>query len=160
MIRNAEARDAKAISEIYNYYILNTVITFEESPVDEAEMARRIAHVRERLLWLVEEVDGEVIGYCYATEWRVRSAYRFSVESTVYLKNGCGGNGIGTKLYQELIHQLKHKNVHTVIGGISLPNDSSVALHEKMGFVNIARFKEVGFKMDKWVDVGYWQLLI
>jgi L-amino acid N-acyltransferase YncA len=90
----------------------------------------------------------------------VRTAYRFSVETTVYLAENSIGRGTGTRLYEALIESLHNLHVHVVIGGIALPNPASVALHEKLGFVKAAQFSEVGFKFDHWVDVGYWQKLI
>ena len=91
-------------------------------------------------------------------QWKARSAYRFSVESTVYIDQNSIGNGIGSLLYKELLSNLKNSRIHSVIGGIALPNPSSIALHEKYGFKKVAQFKEVGIKFDKWIDVGYWQL--
>jgi phosphinothricin acetyltransferase len=135
------------------------VITFEEEPVSEAEMGRRIAEVTKRPLpWLVAEADGAVVGYAYATPWRPRSAYRFSVESTVYLEAGAVGRGTGRALYAALLDDLKARGVHCVIGGIALPNPASVGLHERMGFRKVGHLEEVGWKQERWVDVGYWEL--
>lgn len=157
-IREALAGDAKVIVEIYNHYILNTTITFEEQAVTQPEMVRRIADVQAGgLPWLVVEQDNVVVGYAYATRWRVRHAYRFSAECTVYLAPGLAGNGLGTALYSVLLERLVDKGFHLVIGGIALPNAGSVALHEKLGFEKVAQFREVGFKFDRWLDVGYWQ---
>ena len=99
-------------------------------------------------------------GYAYATDWKPRGAYRHSVESTVYLRNGQSGHGYGSQLYSKLIELLMRLQVHTVIGGIAQPNEESIALHEKFGFVKVAHFKEVGYKFDQWVDVAYWQLIL
>jgi phosphinothricin acetyltransferase len=157
-IRSAHADDAKAISAIYNPYILNTTISFEEEAVTDAAMAQRIADVQGGgLPWLVAERDGKVLGYAYATKWRVRHAYRFSVESSVYLAPEAARQGVGSALYTALLAQLAERGVHLVIGGIALPNDASVALHEKMGYEKVAHFREVGFKFGRWLDVGYWQ---
>lgn len=160
-LRDATPDDAAAIVAIYNHYVTNTVISFEELPVTEVIMRQRIADVQAGALpWLVAMVDGKVAGYAYATPWRVRAAYRFSVESSVYIGKDQGGGGLGTALYAALIERLSRSGRHLVIGGIALPNDASVALHEKMGFVKVAHFSEVGLKFDRWVDVGYWQLKI
>jgi phosphinothricin acetyltransferase len=122
-------------------------------------MAQRIADVHAAgLPWLVAAEGDTVFGYAYATKWRVRHAYRFSVESSVYLDKAHSGRGIGATLYRELLTQLRAGGSHLVIGGIALPNAASVALHEKMGFKKVAQFGEVGFKFGKWVDVGYWEL--
>jgi len=157
-IRDAVADDAKAIAAIYNPFIANTTISFEEEPVSDAAMAQRIADVQAGgLPWLVAERDGKVAGYAYATKWRVRHAYRFSVESSVYLAPECAGQGLGTALYVALLEQLRARGCHLVIGGIALPNEASVALHERMGYEKVAHFREVGFKFGRWLDVGYWQ---
>jgi phosphinothricin acetyltransferase len=157
-IRAAVADDAKAIAAIYNHFIVNTAISFEEQPVSDAEMAQRIADVQAAgLPWLVAEQERQLLGYAYATKWRVRHAYRFSVESSVYLAPQSGRQGLGTALYADLLAQLKAKDYRLVIGGIALPNEASVALHEKMGFKKVAHFGEVGFKFGRWIDVGYWE---
>lgn len=158
-IRPVTLDDAPAIASIYNHFVLTTSISFEEQAVPASDMAQRIADVQAAdLPWLVAEQDGAVLGYAYATKWRVRNAYRFSVESTVYLAPDSGGKGIGTVLYRELLERLRAGGYHLAIGGIALPNPASVALHEKLGFEKVAQFSEVGFKFDRWTDVGYWQL--
>jgi L-amino acid N-acyltransferase YncA len=159
MIRACVAGDAAALCAIYNHYVRETVITFEETPVAPAEMAQRIVGVATRFPWLVAEQANEVVGYAYATQWKARSAYRMSVESTVYVAPGQARRGIGTALYRELIDALRTLGVHAVVGGIALPNAASIALHEKLGFKKIGQFIEIGRKFDRWVDVGYWQLL-
>jgi L-amino acid N-acyltransferase YncA len=158
MIRAATADDAGAVAAIYNHYIATTTISFEEQPVAATEMAGRIANVGATLPWLVCEQDGVVMGYAYATPWRVRSAYRFSVESSVYVSPEHGRMGIGSRLYRALLDELRTRGLHMVIGGIAQPNEASVALHESMGFEKVAHFKEVGMKFGRWVDVGYWEL--
>ncbi len=157
-IRQAGPSDALAIAEIYNHYITETVITFEEEPVTASEMARRMTEVRSASLpWLVEEENGMIRGYAYAHLWRSRSAYRFTVEATVYIAPGCVGRGIGSSLYSQLLSMLQAQKIHSVIGGIALPNEASVALNEKFGLRKVAEFHEVGFKFGRWIDVGYWQ---
>jgi phosphinothricin acetyltransferase len=159
MTRNIRPDDAAAICDIYNYYVLNTIITFEESVVSEEEMQSRIIQNTKKHPWIVYEQNDKISGYAYASEWKSRCAYKHSVETTVYLHENAKGKGIGTILYKELISLLKNKNVHAVIGGIALPNEASVALHEKMSFEKIGQFREVGYKFDKWIDVGYWELI-
>lgn len=157
-VRDARPEDADALARIYNPFVRDTIVTFEETPVNGAEMARRLAEITTHgLPWLVAESSGEVIGYAYAARWRTRHAYRFSVESTVYLAPGGSGRGIGTRLYEALFAELSRRGVHAVIGGIALPNPASVALHEKLGMTKVAHFPEVGFKLGRWIDVGYWQ---
>lgn len=160
MIRNIQAQDSAHIAAIYNHYINHTVITFETHPISSEAMEQRIKSHNTALPWIVYEEKGEVLGYAYATNWRSRNAYRFSTESSIYLGKDHHGKGIGSKLYQALLDQLKDNNIHAVIGGISLPNESSIALHEKFGFQKVAHFKEVGYKFDRWIDVGYWQLTL
>ena len=157
-IRAATAQDAAAIAAIYNPYIAETTISFEEEPVSEVEMRARIAAVQDGgLPWLVLERDGEIAGHAYATKWRVRHAYRFSVETTVYLAAPHAGKGAGTALYTALLAHLRAAGCHLAIGGIAQPNAASVALHEKMGYRKVAHFGEVGFKFGRWIDVGYWE---
>jgi L-amino acid N-acyltransferase YncA len=160
MIRDVKSHDAAAICSIYNHYVENSVITFEEQIVSTSEMQKRIQEITEELPWLVYEKKSSVLGYAYASQWKNRCAYRYSAESTVYLSRMSVGKGIGTQLLQALINRLRSLSLHSVIGGIALPNPASVALHEKMGFEKVAHFKEVGWKMNRWVDVGYWELVL
>jgi L-amino acid N-acyltransferase YncA len=158
-IRDALIADAAAIAAIYNHYVAHSVITFEEEAVPAQAMAGRISAIHsEGLPWLVAEQADEIIGYSYANRWKTRSAYRHSVETTIYLRPGAEGRGAGKRLYSALIDVLKKKDTHAVIGGAALPNAASVALHESLGFVHVGTFREVGFKHGRWVDVGYWQL--
>ena len=158
-VRDAKPKDATEIADIYNYYILNTIITFEEDTIDTKEIQERIASTIPELPWIVYEEEGEILGYAYASRWKSRCAYKHSVESTVYLKQGVLGKGIGTTLYTKLIQRLRKTGLRAVIGGIALPNDPSIRLHEKLGFEKVAQFKEVGHKFGKWIDVGYWELI-
>lgn len=160
-IRPAETTDSEALARIYNFYIQETIVTFEEEVLSGAQMSARLEDVRNASLpWLVAVRDGEVVGYAYATKWKSRYGYRFSVEVTVYLDQRCGGLGIGSKLYELLFVRLKALGFHMAIGGIALPNDASVALHEKFGFVKVAQFHEVGIKFNRWIDVGYWEKVL
>lgn len=159
VVRAALAADAAALADIYNYYVKNTVVTFEEQPLSADDIYQRITTVGEAgLPWLVAETDGKIVGYAYATPWKPRSAYRFSVEITVYVDPNAGGQGWGTRLYEKLFTELRQRPVHAVVGGVSLPNPASIALHEKFGMTKVAEFKEMGLKFDRWVDVGYWQI--
>jgi len=160
MVRSATSEDSNQITDIYNYYILNTTVTFEKTPITEDIIKKRVEDTQVKYPWLVLEVDGIIQGYAYATDWKPRGAYRHSVESTVYLRDGQSGKGYGSLLYSKLLEVLKQLNVHTVIGGIAQPNEGSIVLHEKFGFKKVAHFKEVGYKFDEWVDVAYWQLLL
>jgi L-amino acid N-acyltransferase YncA len=160
MIRSAIIEDAARVAEIYNHYVLHSTVTFEEQAVPVGEMRQRIAEVLVELPWLVWVEEGAVQGFAYSSKWKERSAYRYSVESTVYLAEGSTGKGIGSKLYLALLAELRQRRLHTVIGGVALPNEASVALHERLGFEKVCHFREVGWKFDKWIDVGYWQLIL
>lgn len=161
MIRAAENKDAQAIADIYNYYIENSVVTFEEQAVSKQDMVCRIEETyTEKLPYLVLEIDDRIIGYAYSSKWKGRCAYRYSVEVTVYLNIQIGGKGYGSQLYDRLFFQLAELGFHIAIAGISLPNEASIALHEKFGMKKVAHFAEVGFKFGEWVDVGYWQCVI
>ncbi len=160
-IRHAIKGDAKAIAMLYNYYILNSTANFEEEAVSSEIMSQRISAVQQGYPWLVcESAEGQIFGYAYATAWKSRSGYRHTVEVSVYLNKDIQGQGIGTALYSKLLSLLKEMNIHAVIGGIALPNTVSIRLHEKFGFEKVAHFKEVGYKFDKWIDVGYWEKIL
>ncbi|WP_211471881.1 arsinothricin resistance N-acetyltransferase ArsN1 family B [Collimonas humicola] len=160
IIRPATVADAAAICHIYNPYILDTVISFETEPVTAEQMRQRILDITANLPWLVCVEGDEILGYAYATKWRARAAYQHAVESSVYLSPLAAGKGLGSALYRALIAELEKLPVHTVIGGIALPNAASVGLHEKMGYVKVAHFAQVGKKFDRWIDVGYWQRVL
>lgn len=160
-VRPAVAGDAGALARIYNHYVLETFVSFEEQTVSAGDMAGRMREIREASLpWLVAERDGKIFGFAYADKWKGRCAYRFAVESTVYLDSGALGQGHGTRLYGALLSALRALALHVAIGGIALPNPASVALHEKLGFRKVAHFGQVGFKFGRWIDVGYWELYL
>lgn len=160
-IRPATPADAARIADIYNPFVLTTAISFEEAAVSVEDMAGRIRKVTEVALpWLVAEADGTIIGYAYATKWKERHAYRFTVEVSVYVVPEAGGHGVGSKLYAALFALLKSGGYHAAIGGIALPNAPSIALHEKFGMTKVAHFKEAGFKFGRWHDVGNWQVTL
>lgn len=161
MIRPVNIGDADRIAEIYNHYVTDTIITFEEETVDAAEYASRIESLAGRgLPWIVWESDGTVAGYAYAGPWRTRVAYRFTVESAIYIAREHVGKGIGVRLYSELFDLLRLQNIHTVMGLISLPNPQSVKLHERLGFKKVGEHSQVGWKFNRWIDVGVWQLML
>ncbi len=157
-LRPVHADDAQAICDIYNHYIVHTVITFEQDPLDAQQMRQRIADVTRDYPWLVAQVDERVIGYAYATRWRTRAAYDHTVESTIYLAPDGVGRGLGLPLYQALMQALRDGGMHAVVGCIALPNAGSVYLHEKCGFEKVGHFPQVGQKFGQWIDVGFWQL--
>lgn len=161
ILQDVTLDDAPAIAALYNHYIEATTVTFEETPVTADTIAQRIQSVKNKgFMWLVVRRGNEVLGFAYATNWRDRIAYRYSVEVSVYVKPCAQGKGIGIALYTELFSQLKAMNIQVVIGGITLPNPASVALHEKLGMHKVAHFEKVGFKFNQWLDVGYWQMCL
>lgn len=153
------ADDAAAICEIYNHYVTDTVVTFENEPIAVPEMRKRIETISAHFPYLVYEQGGRVLGYCYADTWRTRVAYNRTVETTVYLHRDWLGKGIGSQLYAELLGRLRAANFHVAVASITLPNTASVALHEKLDFRKVAHFTEVGWKFAKWLDVGFWELI-
>lgn len=158
MIRKFELIDISQIVEIYNYYVLNSIITFDKIPFSIEEYTLKITGISANFPCIVFEENNEILGYAYANSWREKPSYNQTVESTVYVKNDIHGKKIGTQLYTELLKQLKELNFHAIIGSISLPNDQSIKFHEKFGFEKVAHFKEVGKKFDRFIDVGFWQL--
>lgn len=147
------------IRAIYAAY-LPTPITFELEVPSLEEMRSRITEYKKLFPWIVLEKDGIVVAYAYATQFKTRAAYRWSVESSIYVDEKWAGHGLGKKLYAELIRQLEELGVLNIIGGITLPNKASTTLHEKLGFRFVGSFPDVGFKNEKWWDVGYWQLTL
>jgi L-amino acid N-acyltransferase YncA len=152
--------DVSALAAIYNHYVERTIVTFEEAVVPDEEMGRRVAKVVDAgLPWLVAERDGRVVGSAYADRWKARSGYRHSVETSVYLAPDAIGAGIGTALCRDLFARLRASDTHAIISGIALPNPASVRLHEGLGMRRVATFSQVGFKLGRWIDVGYWQTI-
>jgi phosphinothricin acetyltransferase len=134
------------------------VASFEEKPPSADEMAARIRRHQSTHAWLVCERDGEVVGYAYATPHRERAAYRWSIEVSVYVAAAHARQGIGRRLYQELLEQMRGRGFRMALAGFTLPNDASVALHEGLGFRPVGVFHDIGWKHDAWHDVGWWEL--
>ena len=157
--RPVSSADIEAIADIYNHYVENSVVSFEEATVSVVEIGERVAKVSANgLPWFVaEDAQSNILGFAYASPWKTRSAYRFTVELTVYLASEAISQGWGTKLYSAVVRDLKETPVKTVVAGITLPNPASVAIHEKFGLKKVAHFEKVGFKFGRWLDVGYWQ---
>ena len=158
-IRTIELDDADQIAELYNYYILNTHHTFETEPLRGVDMQPRMKRILEDHPFLVADDGGEILGYAYAAQFKLRDAYRYAAEVSIYVKNDSKQKGVGSLLYAKLFNELEDTNIHAIIAGIALPNDISIRFHEKLGFEKVAHFKEVGYKLGRWVDVGYWELL-
>jgi len=156
-IRAACEADAPAIQAIYAPIVRDTVISFEEDPPSVDEIASRIRETLIAYPYLVCDRDGKVAGYVYAGPHRVRAAYRWSVDVSVYVSSHVHRGGIGRALYTALLTILKGQGFHTAFAGIALPNEASVALHEAVGFEPLGIYREVGFKHGRWHDVGWWR---
>jgi len=159
-IRLAKDGDADAIAAIYRPVVEGTAISFETIAPDGAEMSRRLAETMTDYPWLVCERDGQVAGYAYATQHRVRAAYQWSVDTSVYIADAHKRSGVGRGLYQSLFAILAAQGFFNAFAGIALPNPASVALHEATGFEKLGVYKNVGFKLGEWRDVGWWQLAL
>ena len=158
MIRPFKINDTQQLLDIYNYYVLNSIVTFDDIPLTFKIFSDKVNRINKAYPFLIFEEQNEILGYAYGSKWRAKPAYMQTVESTIYIKNGAQGKQIGTKLYKALLNLLKTENYHVVLGGLTLPNIASVRLHEKFGFRQVAHFKAVGRKFDTWLDVGFWQL--
>jgi len=157
IIRQANISDAENIRAIYSPIVEGTAISFELVAPDESEIASRITTILKTHDWLVACEGAEVVGYAYASEYRTRQAYRFSAETTVYVKDGRRGAGIAKRLYEALFESLNNKGFRRAFAGIALPNVASIATHKALGFTEIGVFSEAGFKFDQWHDVAWWQ---
>ncbi|WP_432455130.1 MULTISPECIES: GNAT family N-acetyltransferase [unclassified Agarivorans] len=157
MIRSVEPQDLAQMCAIYNHYIRNSVATFEEHEVSLEDFSQRIEKITQRFICLVYQGQDKVLAYAYVSPWKERSAYRFSVESSIYVAADAAGQGVGRALYQQLIETLKDYPVATILAGISLPNPASIGLHQVLGFKNVAEIERVGRKFGTWISVAYWQ---
>lgn len=154
LIRLASAADAAAIAAIYAPYVTDTPVSFEEAAPDAAEMARRIAGDGRGLHpWLVAELDGRIVGFASSSPFRSRPAYRWTVETGVYCAPEAQGRGIGRRLMEAMLDLLTRQGFTSVVAGITLPNDPSVALHEKLGFAATATYSGTGYKLGEWRTV-------
>ena len=160
MIRPVKSEDASAITRIYNEYIVNSTVTFEEEPLQEEEMRKRILSISAHHPYFVYETEEGIIGYCYAHPWKERSAYRYTLETTVYLTPACIGKGIGELLMQQLIHSCRTMGYHALIACITEENQWSIHFHERLGFKQVSRFEKVGIKFNRWLDVVDYELLL
>jgi L-amino acid N-acyltransferase YncA len=157
IVRPARLEDAKAIAEIYNHFVVKSTSTFETEPVDVHEMVRRVDEaIGDGYPFLTAVDEGDLIGYAYGHRYRDRFAYAKTVEISVYVHPEWFRKGVAVELYTSLFKALQAAHFHAVIAGIALPNDASVALHQKFGMQKIAHFTEVGRKFGSWIDVGYW----
>lgn len=158
MIRLAENRDAPAIQEIYAPVVETTAISFETEPPSVEEIAGRIAKTLPAYPWLVDDEDGKIRGYVYASQHRTRAAYRWSVDVAVYVATDARRQGVGQRLYRPLFDLLRRQGYRSAWAGITLPNAGSVGLHEAIGFRPVGVYRNVGYKAGAWHDVGWWGL--
>ena len=158
IIRVAKEFDAEAIQRIYAPIVAHTPISFEIEVPSVKEIKDRMKNILLQYPWLVYELRGKVVGYVYASSYRSRVAYQWTAEVTVYVDEEFYGKGIGKSLYQALFEILRKQGYRTAVGGITLPNPGSVAIHESLGFKKVADFKSLGYKQGQWHDVGFWQL--
>ena len=161
MIRDVRSQDIDAITDIYNWYIVNSTVTFEIDPIGRDEMAERIAGFTSAgMPYMVFEDDGVVVGYCYAHCWKQRAAYRHTLETTVYLHPEHLHKGIGRQLMEKLIADCRAAGYRALIACITEGNEASCALHRALGFRQVSCFKDVGRKFDKWLGVVDYELLL
>jgi phosphinothricin acetyltransferase len=157
MIRLAEPSDAAQIAAIYRPFCEDNCISFEAEAPGAAEIASRIEATRRKFPWLVDDREGTVAGYAYASQHRVRAAYRWVAEVTIYVHAGFHGHGVGRALYADLFDRLRRQGYYKVYAGIVVPNPPSQGFHEALGFKPIAMYRDVGHKLGAWRDVGWWQ---
>jgi phosphinothricin acetyltransferase len=157
-LRPATADDAAAVADLYAPFVTASAVSFETDPPDAEAMRARIAAGGALYPWIVAEAeDGRLLGYAYAAPFRARPAYRFAVETTIYLRPEAAGRGLGRRLYAPLIATLEAQGFTQAMAAISLPNEASVRLHEGLGFAPAGTYRQVGWKLGAWHDVGLWQ---
>ncbi len=156
-IRRASIDDATAIANICNYYINETVVSFETEPLTARTMAERIEKALVRHEWLVGIVNSEIIGYSYLWPFKPRAAYHQTAESTVYISPDYQRKGYGRLLYEALIQSAKQRGFRELIGVIALPNPPSIRLHDQVGFNEVGVLNRVGYKFGKFINVAIWQ---
>jgi len=158
-IRHAEERDAEALNGIYNYYIAETPITFDIEPWTVVERAEWLAGFSTdgRHQCFVAEMDGAAVGWACSKQFRGKAAYDTSVEASIYLDPGATGAGLGTTLYEALFEGLAGQDLRRALGGVTLPNPASIALHRRFGFESVGTFTEVGRKFDRYWDVQWFE---
>jgi L-amino acid N-acyltransferase YncA len=156
-LRMATADDAAPIADIYAPLVRDTAITFETEPPSAAEMRTRIVGTTMRFPWLVADDAGAVTGFAYAGRHRRRTAYAWAADVSVYVAADTRRSGIGRGLYTALLDLLAAQGYANAFAGVALPNDASVGLHETLGFTLVGVYESVGYKLDEWWDVGWWQ---
>lgn len=157
-IRLASEADLPAIDEIYNWYIPRSTCTYDEQVHPFESRIEWFKHHGPRHPVTVAELDGQVVGWGSLSDFRDRSAYRFTCENSVYVKHDVQGKGIGSALLADLIERARALGYHTIIAGADAEQTASIALHRKFGFETVAHFKQAGYKFDRWLDVIFMQL--
>jgi phosphinothricin acetyltransferase len=160
MIRLATPEDGERLAEIYAPAVVGSGISFELDPPDGAEMARRVGYVTARTPWLVCEHHGIVAGYAYATRFRERAAYDWSVEVSAYVGAEHHRAGVARALYTSLFAALAVQGFFNAYAGVALPNDASLAFHAAMGFTPVGTYRRVGYKLGQWRDVRWFERTI
>ena len=160
MIRDYEPGDLKRVLEIHNWHVVNGAANFEYDPIDAKEMKRRIEAIIGKYPYFVWEEDGEVVGYCYVHEWKQRAAYSRTVESTIYLHPDACGRGVGKIMMKKLIEATREKGYEAIIADITVGNEASERLHEKLGFKKVSHFVGVGYKFGRHYDVADYELIL
>jgi L-amino acid N-acyltransferase YncA len=159
-VRDATELDAEACAAIYAPYVTDTATTFEIDPPSPAEMAERITAALRTHAWVVLEDEGHVVGYAKGGPYKLRAAYRWSCEVSVYVERGRRRTGAGRALYEGLFERLAERGFRTAVAGMTLPNDASVGLHRAMGFEPIGTYRRIGWKLGAWHDVAWTQRAI
>jgi len=159
-VRTVTLNDVQELLDIYSYYVLNTTITFEYDTPSMNEFTQRIQKITQKYPYLVATINDEIVGYAYATSYKERAAYDWSVETTVYVKNDKHGLGIGKTLYSQLEQALKDKNIVNMLACITYPNPKSIDFHTNFGFEKVGHFPKVGYKFNEWRDIVWMQKVI
>ncbi len=157
LIRMATPEDGAAFAEVYRPAVVGCPVSFEIEPPDGAEMARRVAGTLARFPWLAFEENGVALGYAYAGTHRARPAYQWSAEVSAYVHENARRRGVARALYTSLFAIIRHLGYCNAYAGITLPNAASVGLHESLGFRPVGVFHDVGYKLGRWHDVGWWE---
>lgn len=160
IIRPAKIEDAQAMLDIYSYYVEHTAISFEYDVPSLEEFTNRLNSYLQEYACFVALIDEQIIGYAYGSKHRYRTAYQWSLESTIYLDSNFHSKGIAKKLYHQLFAELKNLGYYNVYAGVALPNPKSEFLHKSMGFREIGIFRNIGYKFDKWHDVMWLELFL
>jgi phosphinothricin acetyltransferase len=156
-IRTATIDDAGAIAAIYAPYVASSAVSFEDVPPPPHEIARRMNDTIDHFPWIVAESGGVIMGYAYANRFRDRNAYRFACETSIYVAGDLHGQGIGHSLYRVLLDTLTEQGFTQAVAWIAMPSQSSVELHESIGFKRTGFLGSIGFKHGEWRDIAIWQ---